>query len=157
VGALRSQAQAYLVQGIASVPATVGCHGTAFRMRRAAGMQPSASLLDLLRAASLPPAHLRTFNPFLSEASCTNLHQGLLVWLQLCVLEDRLSRLQALAQAASKDEGVRPLLLQELMVHRTWEVSAHPLWLVFEAEGQLQVSWRRHAATRKQSTFLKNN
>ena len=29
--------------------------------------------------------------------------------------------------------------LQELLVHRTWDVSLHPEWLVFEAEGQLQI------------------
>jgi hypothetical protein len=28
---------------------------------------------------------------------------------------------------------------QELLVHRTWAPAAHPKWLVFEAEGQLQI------------------
>jgi hypothetical protein len=29
--------------------------------------------------------------------------------------------------------------LQELQVHRTWDPAAHPKWLVFEVEGQLQI------------------
>eukprot|EP00882_Tetradesmus_deserticola_P023299 GHRQ01025352.1.p1 GENE.GHRQ01025352.1~~GHRQ01025352.1.p1 ORF type:complete len:119 (-),score=47.40 GHRQ01025352.1:254-610(-) len=29
--------------------------------------------------------------------------------------------------------------LQELLVHRTWDPAAHPKWLVFEVEGQLQI------------------
>ncbi len=29
--------------------------------------------------------------------------------------------------------------MQELQVFRTWEPAQHPDWLVFEAEGQLQV------------------
>lgn len=28
---------------------------------------------------------------------------------------------------------------QELLTHRTWDVSAHPQWLVFEVEGRLQI------------------
>ena len=30
-------------------------------------------------------------------------------------------------------------LLQELQVHRTWSVDEHPQWLVFEAEGGIQI------------------
>jgi len=29
--------------------------------------------------------------------------------------------------------------LQELSTHRTWDVSRHPQWLVFEVEGRLQI------------------
>lgn len=29
--------------------------------------------------------------------------------------------------------------LQELLTHRTWDVSRHPQWLVFEAERRLQI------------------
>ena len=33
---------------------------------------------------------------------------------------------------------------QELQVHRTWEVDEHLEWLVFEAEGQLQIRPAQH-------------
>jgi hypothetical protein len=44
-------------------------------------------------------------NPLLSPAAVDRLHQGLLIWLQLCVLEDRLQRVQQalLKQAAEVD------------------------------------------------------
>ncbi len=29
--------------------------------------------------------------------------------------------------------------MQELLVHRTWDAAAHPDWLVFEVEGQIQI------------------
>ncbi len=34
--------------------------------------------------------------------------------------------------------------MQELLVHRTWDVQAHPEWLVLEAEGQLQIRPAQH-------------
>jgi hypothetical protein len=34
--------------------------------------------------------------------------------------------------------------LQELLVHRTWDPAAHPKWLVFEVEGQLQIRPAQH-------------
>ena len=38
-----------------------------------------------------------------------------------------------------------PPLLQELLVHRKWSVDAHPEWLVFEAEQQLQIRPAQHS------------
>jgi hypothetical protein len=76
----------------------VGCPGSSFRMLRAAGLAPAAGALDLLRAAWRRELLLQ-FNPFLSAASVERLGEGLLVWLQLCVLEDRLGRLRRLAAA----------------------------------------------------------
>jgi hypothetical protein len=35
--------------------------------------------------------------------------------------------------------------MQELLTHRTWEVSRHPQWLVFEVEGRLQIRPNQHA------------
>lgn len=31
------------------------------------------------------------------------------------------------------------MLLQELLVKRIWDTTAHPKWLAFEVEGQLQI------------------
>jgi hypothetical protein len=67
-------------------------------LRVAAGIVPQASLLDLMEAATKPELLLR-FNPFLSRDSCDKLHAALLLWLQLCVLEDRCARLLSLVQA----------------------------------------------------------
>ncbi|KAG2486452.1 hypothetical protein HYH03_014899 [Edaphochlamys debaryana] len=67
---------------------------------------------------------------------------GVLTWLALCVLEDRLGRLVALA-GAGEEYGVQ--LVQELQVRREWDVRAHPQWLVFEAEGRLQIRPQQYA------------
>jgi hypothetical protein len=140
VQAQRAEAEAYLISNISHIPATVGCHGRQHELIRAAGMAATVSPVDLLQAGTRTPEHLLKFNPFLSQQSCQHLHSALLLWLQLCVLEDRLGRLCKLALAASKDgAGVMPILMQELSVRRVYDVHKHPKWLVLEAEGQFQV------------------
>ena len=69
---------------------------------RLCGMAPEPSLSDLARAAFQPPAELLAFNPFLSKAALVHLQQGARVWLQLCVLSDRLSRLLTLTMAGTE-------------------------------------------------------
>ena len=49
-------------------------------MRRAANMEPLATLVDLARSAFLPNS-LKKFNPFLSKATYQKLHDDILVWL----------------------------------------------------------------------------
>ncbi|MEW5319231.1 MAG: hypothetical protein WDW38_010396 [Sanguina aurantia] len=136
----RSRMQAQLLQAVAQIPRSVGRCGASFRMMQASATAPIPGLLDLTRVAWKPQL-LKDFNPFLSDASCKNIHQGVLVWLQLCVLEDRLSRLHMIAAGG---DDLLPMLIQELLVHRTWDVAQHPQWLVFEAEGQLQIRPAQH-------------
>ncbi len=86
-------------------------HGACFRLMRLCGAAPQVSLTDLARAALLPPDSLSSFNPFLSAASCARLKGACLIWMQLCVLEDRLRRVRRLAHAGPES---LPLLLQVL-------------------------------------------
>ena len=84
-----------------TIPKAVGLPGSSFRMLRAAGAAAQVGLLDLLCAAWEDPCHLLEYNPFLSRGACATLHSAVSVWLQLCVLEDRLGRLAALAAAGA--------------------------------------------------------
>jgi hypothetical protein len=74
-------------------------------------LAPQANPLDLLSVA-WQPAKLLDFNPFLSDGACKRLHEAVLVWLQLCVLEDRLKRLEKLVQEvqAGKEAYMQPLV-----------------------------------------------
>ena len=49
-------------------------------MRRAANLEPLATLAELARSALLPNS-LKKFNPFLSKATYQELHDDILVWL----------------------------------------------------------------------------
>lgn len=51
-------------------------------------------------------------------------------------------------QAKAKGQ-VYPLLLQELLVTRCWEVQEHPEWLVFEVEEGLQIRPVQYEVARK--------
>ena len=92
---LCAQAQLYLEENAAGVPAAVGCHGSSFRMEGLAGGAPSPSLLDFVKMSFQP--HLpKAFIPFLTDESAARLQHGARRWLELCVLEDRLGRIAQL-------------------------------------------------------------
>ena len=92
----RTHAEAYLLHHLVTVPEAVGCHGAAFRVLQAAGGAPKPAALDLLRVV-LDAGAQCGFNPCLSQEAVAALRVGALDWAQLCVLEDRLTRLAALA------------------------------------------------------------
>eukprot|EP00961_Rhodomonas_salina_P053465 717141-Rhodomonas_salina.1 len=104
-----------------------------FRLYRASNQLPRAGVSDLPRFLSCDQP-LEEFNQLLDADSVAFIQQGILVWLQLCVLETKLDRL--VAHAESNAQG---LLVDELQVRREWSVHKYPEWLVFEMEGGLQI------------------
>lgn len=113
VSRLRAEAEAYLLHHLCHIPDPVGPAGSSFRLQAASGTQPTASPVDLLALASSPSwgpePQLLAFNPFLSAEACAQLRQGVLVWLQLCVLEDRM---ECLVKLAGAGEEYTPLLIR---------------------------------------------
>eukprot|EP00967_Tisochrysis_lutea_P135698 scaffold241189_cov15-Tisochrysis_lutea.AAC.1 len=71
-------------------------HGACFRFMRVCAAAPHINLTDLARAAVSAPDSWLAFNPFLSAGSCARLREACLIWMQLCVLEDRLHRISRL-------------------------------------------------------------
>jgi hypothetical protein len=92
---LRKQAEQYLRSHLSTIPANVGMHGTALRLLQASGAAPVHGRKDYALLA-LDPRVALDFNPFLSEQSVERLQGAAVLWLQLCVLEDRLQRLAGL-------------------------------------------------------------
>jgi hypothetical protein len=86
--------EALLLSHLATAPQSLGLHGAAFRMRQAAGTVPLPSLRDLFELVK-PERCGSQINPFLSSAATAQLRSMALLWLQLCVLEDKLHRLAA--------------------------------------------------------------
>ena len=137
---MRTACEEELLCVIGLVPCDSGSPGIAFRMSRAANLAPQVTMQDLARSAWMPKV-LLSFNPLLSEAAVHVLRGGVLDWLKLCVLEDKLERMLNLAEAGNSQELEREL--QE--VDRTWNVKKHPQWLVFEVEQRLQIRRLQHA------------
>jgi hypothetical protein len=95
VQARRQAAEHYLLEHLSLAPDTAGLPAAPWRLLKLSGLAPMASLHQLLPAA-WSKDELLTINPLLSKRAVGRLHQGLMTWLQLCVLEDRLQRLQQL-------------------------------------------------------------
>jgi hypothetical protein len=104
-----------------------------FRVCKSSNLAPTITLVDLLRLA-LDRSLFHHFNPFLSEEARDKLHGAILLWMQLCVVEDRLKRLLKCCETGQKSK-----VLKELQVKREWDVEEHLEWLVFEVEGRLQI------------------
>lgn len=115
--------------------------GSRLHLRLASACNSRAALHDAIGMA-WQPGLVRMFNPCLTEESAKLVHDAVLLWLQLCVLEDHAQRL--VACAAAGDERQQELL-RELQVTRTWDVHAHPQWLAFEVEGRLQIRPRQYS------------
>lgn len=135
----RQQAETHLLESLRLEPEAAD-HATAWhvpaqRLLRAGGRVPQATLQDLVRTLWCPSA-VSGLSVFLglSAADRSALREGVLAWLQLCVLEDKLRRLRAMAAVASEEEDFAGIL-KELCVHRTWDPDADPEWLAFEADG----------------------
>jgi hypothetical protein len=110
-----------------------GCMMVHCRLLVGSCVHPSPSATDLLRLAWGPESGFRSFNPFLSNKACGQLREGVLVWLQLCVLEDRLQRVMNLAAAG--DEYM-PLLIKV-------RCCCPPLVLYKNATTAMPFSWQQ--------------
>jgi hypothetical protein len=130
----RQAAEHYLLHHTTNVPADNGPAALAFRLLRLGACVPTAGLLDLARCAWQPQL-FRSFNPLLSDAACSRLQAGVLTWLQLCVLEDRLGRLVALAAAAdaAAERGhAECRAMHALIKVRSWPVYLFGSWLTVQ-------------------------
>jgi Protein of unknown function (DUF3638)/Protein of unknown function (DUF3645) len=104
-----------------------------------AGGAPVATVNDLLRfgVCIRNGSHgqfARHFNPFLSKEGIALAQRCCIVWMQLCVLDDRLQRCDRFVCERNYAH-----LQRELELHREWDPSSHPHWLAFEVEGRLQI------------------
>jgi hypothetical protein len=104
-----------------------------FRLRRTANKEATVGVLDLLKIAHNPRL-VHVFNPFLPDICVDHIRDIILLWLQLCVLEDKLARLMRLHASGDTNAWVN-----ELRWNRIWPVKQYPEWLVFEAENNLQI------------------
>ena len=140
----RETMEAKLLSHIDCVPTENHWHAPAFNMRRAVNLEPRVTLRDLARAASEPAAVLFSLNPFLTCEAITTLHNGILLWLEHCVVEDKLHRMIALAAADNEAELAR----EALQSRRAWSAHEHPHWLVFEVEQRLQIRHEQYEMAR---------
>ena len=134
VSVKREEVEKHILRAIDSIPNS-GWKSEVFKIQKNTNAVPSATLEDLMRIA-LTPDFVLTFNPFFSAAACEAIKADVLLWLQLCVLEDKKKRIISLAGSQS---GGNEMLIQELLTKRNWSVEKYPYWLVYEAANTLQI------------------
>ena len=99
--------------------------GWRFRTERVVGFQTSLTAVDLLRIAA-QPSFVSECNPFLDQTQVATVRRGIELWMEWCVFEDKLSRMQRSNEARSEEA-------RHTHRHRCNE------WLIFEVEQQLQI------------------
>ena len=140
----RKRLETELISAVSHVPDGTSLYAPTFFMHRAANFVPVVTRFDLVRAA-WAPEQLLQFNLFLSASALLSLQQDILVWLQACVVEDKLCRMMDLAHAGNTQELEREL--QE--IGRKWNVRQHPQWLVFEVQQRLQIRHVQYAVAQE--------
>ena len=130
---LRQKAEKYALNALNERPEGSHWHSNAHEMKKIAGLVPSASTADLARI-SVEPSLIEEFNPMLDDNSRNRLVASIIIWLQLCVYEDKLARMISLCDLGSYED-----LMKELETKKVWNASEHPYWLVFEVENQIMI------------------
>lgn len=130
----RSEVEEYLIRTINTIPDDIGPDAVIFKFKKLSNLAPTITTIDLMSMLLSTPL-LLTYNPYFTEEACGCIISDVILWLQLCVLEDKLKRILKLCENANGDEQ----LIQELEVKRNWSVKEHTEWLVFEVEGCLQI------------------
>jgi hypothetical protein len=144
----REEVQSYIFGSLNSIPD--GINFLQIRLLKWTSRLPTLSPLDLIKIA-LDPNILNSFNPCLSVKSKDILFKAIILWMELCVLEDKITRMDFLFRGLhSPEEGlVRENLRREILTIRTWDSSKHVSWLVFEVLGGLQIRPHQYAAVLK--------
>jgi hypothetical protein len=119
---------------------TVQAMPSGLDLKRLSRVHSRATARDLLLSA-LHPEIMSEFNPSITEDDQRKLHEFIIEWLRLCVIEDKLVRLY---QLSNDEQGLQ----RELHVFRSWDPCECPAWLVFEVENSLQI-WPEQAAVAK--------
>ncbi|TDH71203.1 hypothetical protein CCR75_007292 [Bremia lactucae] len=96
---------------------------------------PQLTLIDLIQCA-YDEEVLFCLAPTLSEMARKQFRMGVIRFMELCVLENKVERL---IWKAKRSELSNAQLIDELVNDRQWLSTAFPFWLAFEVEGRLQI------------------
>jgi hypothetical protein len=110
-------------------------HTQALQLLRVVNILPTANKVDIASLAC-QPNKARLFNPLLSLNALKTVKNSAILWLELCVLEDKLSFLLSFKDTnLSQNEA----FVNELISNRKWDPHQHPYWLVFEVEQGIRI------------------
>eukprot|EP00644_Phytophthora_capsici_P009382 jgi/Phyca11/543907/estExt2_Genewise1Plus.C_PHYCAscaffold_130295 len=101
-----------------------------------ANFLPQLTVSDIVQCA-FDEEKLHTLAPKFSEKSRKLFRRGVLLYMELCVLEDKMERL--IWKVKRCGELSDNPIVNELNNIRQWQSEVYPYWLAFEVEGRLQI------------------
>ncbi|GFH58370.1 hypothetical protein CTEN210_14846 [Chaetoceros tenuissimus] len=110
------------------------CKSVSNGYRRLMNNIPTITKADMMKIACDRDLAL-VFNPILSGNDVKKIHKMILLWLELCVLQDKCEWLIKCASDKSRYHD----FFVEISSIRTWKTYKHPYWLVFEAEQGIRI------------------
>ncbi|UIZ28931.1 hypothetical protein KXD40_007205 [Peronospora effusa] len=110
-----------------------------------ANFLPMITVGDIVRCA-FDEETLRTLAPKLSKKSRELVSKGVLQYMELCVLEDKVERLIWIASRSGELSDAQ--MVDELVNTRQWQSTEYPYWLAFEVEGRLQIRHEQYVIAR---------
>jgi hypothetical protein len=110
-------------------------HLACFRILQTANIISVPTPIDLVRA-SFDSLSLHLLHPLLDSESRNHLRKKILMWMEFCVMEDKLGRIST--NLAKRDPNLE-MVKQEVQVYRNWIAADHPRWLAMEVEGGIQI------------------
>eukprot|EP00922_Rhytidocystis_sp_ex-Travisia-forbesii_P011573 GHVS01017233.1.p1 GENE.GHVS01017233.1~~GHVS01017233.1.p1 ORF type:complete len:2969 (-),score=333.08 GHVS01017233.1:391-9297(-) len=110
---------------------------------------PTATLSDIVRML-IDDSIMSHFNPFLGADERMQLQMAIRLYMELCVLEDKLTRIVRLSHIDSLQQSStgNAMLVQELRCVRAWATADHPRWLAFEFEQGIQIRPHQYSMAR---------
>lgn len=100
---MRSSLESYLLNHCNNIPIDTGFDGNAMRLLKVSDITPTMGRGDILRLA-VDTTLLNVSNPFFTDASVEHVQAASRLWLQLCVLEDRIERLEQFSNPGHEQE-----------------------------------------------------
>jgi hypothetical protein len=141
----REEVESYIFHSINHIPPDLSDPQVrVFCLKKQRLQIPRLTLRDLLVVAQVPNM-IKYFNPFLTQRSAEEVLRTIVLWMEICVLEDKLKRIEILLREVPVDQ-MKTDLLREVATVRTWSSTEHIGWLVFEVEGMLQIRPQQHTA-----------
>lgn len=96
---------------------------------------------------------MQALNPLLADEARKKLVEHMLLWQELCVLQDKLARCMlrcdvgAASQAGGMDASLGALE-QELTNRREWSAAENPEWLAFEVLQRVEIRHRQYVVAK---------
>eukprot|EP00979_Chaetoceros_neogracilis_P004738 scaffold823_cov145-Chaetoceros_neogracile.AAC.3 len=113
-------------------PSQSHLHSRAMDYLKLINVIPTATKHEIA-ALACDSSKIIDYNPLLSKTSTEIVRQAVIIWLELCVLQDKFSFLLSSGRWRKKE------FMRELTSQRSWDTNIHAYWLVYEAEQGIRI------------------